>query len=277
MISMRNNWLCGKTAIITGASGGIGAAVTKLLIEKFDCKIIGIARNEERLKALQDSLKNKRDNFSYRIFDVSVRENWANFANELTLNGIIPDILINNAGFMLPFKRFENLTFEEIDEIVATDFISNLNSTKYLLPLIKQSSSPAIVNVSSAAGLCAVVGESMYCAVKFAVRGFTETLIEEYKGKIYVAGVYPGFIRTEILKRMSVTDKENKLINKFMMPVDKAAKKIVKGLSHRKKRMVMGADGRSMSFFGRLFPKATPALVAKVLKDSGLELFSEVF
>ncbi len=274
---MRNNWLCGKTAIITGASGGIGAAVTKLLIEKFDCKIIGIARNEERLKALQDSLKNKRDNFSYRIFDVSVRENWANFANELTLNGIIPDILINNAGFMLPFKRFENLTFEEIDEIVATDFISNLNSTKYLLPLIKQSSSPAIVNVSSAAGLCAVVGESMYCAVKFAVRGFTETLIEEYKGKIYVAGVYPGFIRTEILKRMSVTDKENKLINKFMMPVDKAAKKIVKGLSHRKKRMVMGADGRSMSFFGRLFPKATPALVAKVLKDSGLELFSEVF
>lgn len=274
---MRNNWLCGKTAIITGASGGIGAAVTKLLIEKFDCKIIGIARNEERLKALQDSLKNKRDNFSYRIFDISVRENWANFANELTLNGIIPDILINNAGFMLPFKRFENLTFEEIDEIVATDFISNLNSTKYLLPLIKQSSSPAIVNVSSAAGLCAVVGESMYCAVKFAVRGFTETLIEEYKGKIYVAGVYPGFIRTEILKRMSVTDKENKLINKFMMPVDKAAKKIVKGLSHRKKRMVMGADGRSMSFFGRLFPKATPALVAKVLKDSGLELFSEVF
>lgn len=274
---MRNNWLCGKTAIITGASGGIGAAVTKLLIEKFDCKIIGIARNEERLKALQDSLKNKRDNFSYRIFDVSVRENWANFANELTRNGIIPDILINNAGFMLPFKRFENLTFEEIDEIVATDFISNLNSTKYLLPLIKQSSSPAIVNVSSAAGLCAVVGESMYCAVKFAVRGFTETLIEEYKGKIYVAGVYPGFIRTEILKRMSVTDKENKLINKFMMPVNKAAKKIVKGLSHRKKRMVMGADGRSMSFFGRLFPKATPALVTKVLKDSGLELFSEVF
>ena len=274
---MRNNWLCGKTAIITGASGGIGAAVTKLLIEKFDCKIIGIARNEERLKALQDSLKNKRDNFSYRIFDVSVRENWANFANELTRNGIVPDILINNAGFMLPFKRFENLTFEEIDEIVATDFISNLNSTKYLLPLIKQSSSPAIVNVSSAAGLCAVVGESMYCAVKFAVRGFTETLIEEYKGKIYVAGVYPGFIRTEIIKRMSVTDKENKLINKFMMPVDKAAKKIVKGLSHRKKRMVMGADGRSMSFFGRLFPKATPALVAKVLKDSGLELFSEVF
>ena len=178
---------------------------------------------------------------------------------------------------MLPFKKFEDLSFSEIDEIVATDFVSYLNSVKFLMPLLKKSSSPAIINVSSSAGLCAVVGESMYCAVKFAVRGFTETLIQEYKKQIYVAGVYPGFIRTEILKRMSVTDKENKLINKFMMPVEKAAKKIVKGIARKKKRMVMGADGRSMSFFSRIMPGATPSIVAKVLKASELELFSDVF
>ena len=274
---MRKNWLYNKTVIITGASGGIGAAVTKILAEKYDCKIIGIARNEQRLRAVKDSLGEKSGNFTYRVFDVSVRENWKNFAEELESSDIRPDILINNAGFMLPFKRFENLSFEEIDEIIATDFLSNLNSIKYLLPIIKKSSAPAVVNVSSAAGLCAVVGESMYCAVKFAVRGFTETLAEEYKGKIYVGGIYPGFIRTEILKRMSVTDKENKLINKFMMPVDKAAARIVKGIAKRKKRVVMGVDGRSMSVFSRFFPKAAPAVIRKVLKASGLELFSEVF
>lgn len=76
---------------------------------------------------------------------------------------------------------------------------------------------------------------------------------------------------------MSVTDKENKLINKFMMPVEKAAKKIVKGIARKKKRMVMGADGRSMSFFSRIMPGATPSIVAKVLKASELELFSDVF
>lgn len=274
---MKKNWLCNKTVIVTGASGGIGAAVTKILIEKYDCKVMGIARNEQRLCALKESLGEKGENFSYRLFDVSVRENWKNFTEELKISEIAPDVLINNAGFMLPFKRFENLSFEEIDEIVATDFLSNLNSVKYLMPLIKKSSAPAIVNVSSAAGLCAVVGESMYCAVKFAVRGFTETFAEEYKGKIYVGGIYPGFIRTEILKRMSVTDKENKLINKFMMPVDKAAAKIVKGIAKRKKRVVMGVDGRSMSVFSRLFPKSAPAVIRKVLKASGLELFSEVF
>lgn len=271
---MSKKWLCGKTAIVTGASGGIGAKVSELLIKKYSCKIIGVARNEERLKKIKAELGDK---FDYRIFDVSVRENWEKFAAELSAENVIPDILINNAGFMLPFKKFEDLSFSEIDEIVATDFVSYLNSVKFLMPLLKKSSSPAIINVSSSAGLCAVVGESMYCAVKFAVRGFTETLIQEYKKQIYVAGVYPGFIRTEILKRMSVTDKENKLINKFMMPVEKAAKKIVKGIARKKKRMVMGADGRSMSFFSRIMPGATPSIVAKVLKASGLELFSDVF
>ena len=96
-------------------------------------------------------------------------------------------------------------------------------------------------------------------------------------GKIYVAGVYPGFIRTDILRRMTITDKENRLISRLMMPAEKAAKKIVRGIAKRKKRMVMGVDGRSMWFFSRLFPRLTPRIITKVLKISGLDMFSEVF
>jgi len=101
------------------------------------------------------------------------------------------------------------------------------------LPNLKNSTSPAIVNVSSAAGLCAVVGQSMYCTTKFAVRGFTETLRQEYKKKIYVGGIYPGFIKTDILNRQSESAKQNKLVNKLMMPLDKASKKIVKGIAKK--------------------------------------------
>ena len=125
--------------------------------------------------------------------------------------------------------------------------------------------------------MCAVVGESMYCATKFAVRGFTETLQQDYKKEIYVAGVYPGFIRTNILHKMSVSDKNNKLINKLMMPVEKASKKIVNGLAKKKKRIVMGIDGCSLTFFGRIFPTLTPSIVSGVLKASKLELFDNVF
>lgn len=271
------NWLNNKTVIITGASGGIGFNVAKILIEKYDCKVIGIARNPEKMNAAISTLNDKAENFTPLFFDVSKKENWTAFCEYLETKKITPDILFNNAGFMLPFKKFEYLSDEEIDEIINTNLRAGIFAVHSLIPFLKKSSSPAVINVASAAGNCAVVGESMYCATKFAVKGFTETLRQEYKKTMYVGGIYPGFIRTNILHRMSVDDKENKLINKLMMPVEKAAKKIVKGMSRKKSSIIMGIDGRSMSCFGRLFPKATPALVTKVLKSSGLDLFSDVF
>lgn len=273
---MKKNWLNGKTVIISGASGGIGFNVAKLLIEKFDCKIIGIARNEEKLLKAKNSLGSKKDNFTYKIFDVSVKENWQNFALYLNANHIQPDILINNAGFMLPFLKFQNYTDSDIEEIINTNLMSAIYSTKILLPILEKSPTPCIINVASAAGLCPVIGESMYCATKYALKGFTETLYQEYKKKIYVAGIYPGFVKTDILHRMSINDKENKLIKKFMLPVEKASKKIVKGMSKRKPRMIMGLDGRFMSLFGRLFPRMAPNLVSSILKVSRLDIFEDI-
>ena len=247
---MKKNWLQHKTVIISGASGGLGFNIAKKLIFDYNCNVIGIGRNKEKTYSNIETLKDKKDKFTCYFFDVSVKENWINFYNDLTEKGVSVDALINNAGFMLPFKTFEKCTDEEIEEII---------------------------NISSSAGLCAVVGESMYCATKYAVRGFTETLIEDYKKKIYVAGVYPGFIKTDILNRMSVSDKNNKAILKMMMPIDKATKIIVKKISKKKKRIVLGFDGKSMGFFARLFPVFTPSVITKVLKKSRLELFSDVF
>lgn len=274
---MKKNWLNNKNVIISGASGGLGFSIAKMLIEKYDCKVWGIARNQAKIEKAKETLGDKKENFTYSLFDVSVKDNWVDFADTLTKSDFKPDLLINNAGFMLPFATFDKYTDDEIQEIINTDFSSVIYATKALLPLIRQSKTPAIINVASAAGLCAVVGQSMYCATKFAVRGFTETLQQDYKKKIYVGGIYPGFIKTDILNRQSVGDKSNKLINKMMMPLEKATKKIVKRISKKKKRTVMGFDGYSMGFFGRLFPKFTPSLITKVLKTSKLDLFNDVF
>ena len=274
---MKKCYLQNKTVVISGASGGIGFSVAKMLIEKYNCKIIGIARNEKKLLTAIETLGEKKSNFSYRIFDVSLRENWQNFAKELADNNTQIDVLVNNAGFMLPFAKYEKYSNAEIDEIVATNFSAYLYSITTLLPLLKQSKTPAIVNVSSAAGLCAVVGQSMYCATKYAVRGLTETLQQEYKKQMYIGGVYPGFIKTDILNRQSESGRKNKLINGLMMPINKATKKIVKGIAKKKKRIVMGIDGKPMAFLGRIFPSLAPTIITKVLKSSKLEMFTDVF
>ena len=274
---MKKSWLNGKTVVISGASGGIGFAVAKRLIEVYGCTVIGIARNEEKIKKAIDTLGKFKDKFTYKIFDVSIKENWQNFYDELVKNNESVDVLINNAGFMLPFSKFENYTDDEISEIINTNFISVVNSTKIFLPLLLKSKTPALINVSSSAGLLAVVGQSMYCATKSAVKGFTETLAQDYKNKIYVGGIYPGFIKTDILSRQNEKTKENKLINKMMMPLPKATKKIVRAIHKKKKRLVIGLDGHSLSIFGRLFPVLSPSIVRKVLKTSKMEIFNDVF
>jgi len=270
-------WLNKKTVVISGASGGLGFSVAKMLIEKYDCKIIGIARNEKKLLDAMQTLGEKKGNFTYRLFDVSKRDNWTEFYNYLIENDIHIDVLINNAGFMLPFKKFEKYTEEEVDEIIKTDLLSLINSTKILLPLIKKSTTPAIINVSSAAGVLAVAGESLYCTSKFAVRGFTETLAQDYRKQIYVGGIYPGFIKTDILSRQVKDAKNDKTIGKFMMPLEKATKKIVKGIKKKKRRILFGYQARSMSLLSRLFPKSGPTIITKVFKASKFELFNQVF
>ena len=275
--NMRKYNLFDKVVVISGASGGIGFELAKTLITKYNCKVIGIGRNKQKLENAKQSLGELKDNFNFEIFDVSVKDNWKNFSKKLQDENIKIDMLVNNAGFMLPFAKFEKYSENEIEEIINTNFIAHVNAIKILMPLIKQSSSPAIVNVCSAAGLSAVVGQSLYCATKFALRGLTETLRQEYKKEMLICGVYPGFVRTDILNRVDQKDKNNGIINKLMMPVEKAVKKIIRGIKKRKKAIVFGFDGKSMSIFGRLFPNLTPNIITKVLKASHLQLFDQVF
>ena len=270
------NRLAGKVAIITGGNSGVGAA-TAIKFASEGAKVVITARREAPLLEVAEKIRQAGGEVLPVVSDISKAED-AKRVLDATLEAFGKvDILINNAGFMLKFATFDKYSDDEIVEIVNTNFFSVVNSTKVLLPLLKQSKTPAIINIASSAGLCAVVGQSMYCATKHAVKGFTETLIQDYKKQIYVCGVYPGFIKTDIFNRQQVDTKDNKLINKVMMPVSKAAKKVVRNISKGKKRVVMGFDGRYMGLSGRLFPQTTPSLIRGVLKASKQELFKDVF
>lgn len=272
---MKKSWLYGKTVILTGVSSGMGRALCLALAQKHACRVIGVARNEEKCKKLKELLG---ESFSYELFDVGDKEAWHAFAERLKKTDTMPDILINNAGMLPPFKRFEDLTEELCERVMNTNFLSVVYGCNAMLPLLKNSSTPAIFNVSSSSALCALPGVTLYAASKAAVKNFTESLASEYeKKKFYIGLVMPGFTLTDIFREQNTAGEKDKLISAVAMPCKKMAKKIERALVKRKRRKIFGFDAKGMNLLYKLFPSHAANVCGSVLKLFKVTMFEEVF
>lgn len=275
---MAKNWIDNKTVIITGASAGIGKGVTEALIKKHNCKVIGIARSQEKTEKFVAELGNYAANFSYKLFDVSSKENWLEFAEYLKENNIQPDVLINNAGILPKFNKTQNYSIEEIERVMNINFYSAVYSIDALLPILLKSSSPAIINVASSAALMALAGTSTYSASKAALKSFTESLREDLRGKCYVSVICPGFTKTDIFRNQgNNTAKGEKMINAISTECQKMVNMIVNGIENKRELMIFGFDATFMKIFGRITPVTGGRLFSAVMKASKLPLFDDVF
>lgn len=268
----------GKTVIITGASGGMGKGVAEKLIKEHGCTVIGIARSEEKMKKVVAELGDYKDKFTYKLFDVSVEKNWLEFADYLKENSIKPDILINNAGILPKFDRFQNYTVEYIEKAMNINFYSAVYSIHTLLPLLLESPSPAIINVDSSAALMTLAGTSVYSASKAALKSLSEALREELRGKCYVGIVCPGFTKTDIFRDQSASDaKGQKMLNMVSTSCERMVKMIMNDIKTKKPLGVHGFDAAFMNYFGRILPVQGGRLFSAVMKASKMPLFDPVF
>ena len=277
---MSSCWLQGKTVVVTGASGGMGAGIAATLIKKHGCTVIGIARNEKKImKFINELGEENAKRFSYRLFDVSVRENWESFAKELKEENIAVDVLINNAGILPKFKRFDRYSYEEIERAMNINFYSCIYSVKTMLPILQKSSSPAIINIDSSAALMTLAGTSMYSASKAALKSFTEALRLEFAGKIYVGMVCPGFTKTDIFSGQGDVGKgrASKIIEMISTDCDKMVKMIMFGIERKMPMQVRGMDAHAMSICNRLLPVAGSKLYSTIMKAAKVDIFDEVF
>ena len=133
---MDKNWLDNKTVIVTGASSGMGKGITEKLIKEHGCTVLGVARSQQKMEALVAELGEYANKFSYQLFDVSDRANWDNYLNYLNENNIKPDILINNAGILPKFDKFQHYSIEDIEKAMNINFYSAVYSMHALLPLL---------------------------------------------------------------------------------------------------------------------------------------------
>ena len=275
---MDTKWINSKTVIVTGASGGMGKGIAESLIKDHNCTVIGIARSEEKMKKVVEELGPFSDKFSYQLFDVSVEENWTNFVNYLKENDIKPDVLINNAGILPKFDRFQNYSIEYIEKAMNINFYSAVYSIHALLPTLLESPSPAIINVDSSAALMTLAGTSVYSASKAALKSLTEALREELRGKCYVGIICPGFTKTDIFRDQdSSDDKGQKMLNMVSTSCDRMVKMIMTDIRLRRPLGVHGFDAAFMNYFGRLMPVTGGRLFSTVMKMSKLPLFDPVF
>jgi len=229
--------LSNKTIVITGASKGLGREIAIRLSNK-NTNLILIARTKKNLEEVQDEIKN----FTGKTpFIISCNVSNENDVNRMAL--IIKekykkiDVLINNAGISIS-KKVENMTIEEMRNLVEVNFYGVFYCTKALLALIKKSDAGYILNISSLLSKMSFAETSVYSATKFALSGFSEGLRYEMKKNNIRVGVFmPG--------PMATSFQENRENEAFKAPAlitlspQKAAQVIEKMIDKKKKKVIM--------------------------------------
>lgn len=167
-----------KAIIMTGAGSGLGKELS-LLLAKQRYHMILTGRTEDKLKDVQAQIEESGGSASTLTLDIrsveDVKEKAILLSNKYELFG-----LVNNAGVGY-FGPFNETSDQEIDEMFQTNVFGTIHMTNSILPYLDMNKEGMVLNIISTAGLRGKKNEAVYCASKFAVRGFTESLQKEYE------------------------------------------------------------------------------------------------
>jgi len=179
--------------VLTGASGGIGMAITEALCAA-GAQVLAVARHEEALAPL---LTRYPDTLCWVAADLTFLSDRRKVLVAAEAIGGI-NLLINAAG-VNHFAMLEQLDDSEINAMLAVNISAPICLTKLLLPLLKEADSAMVVNVGSTYGSIGYAGYTSYCATKFALRGFSEALRRELADtRVNVLYVAPRATRTSM-------------------------------------------------------------------------------
>ncbi|MEM9255324.1 MAG: SDR family NAD(P)-dependent oxidoreductase [Pseudomonadota bacterium] len=250
--------VAGKTVVITGAASGIGKALARLLASK-GALLALVDKDEAGLIGLGDELTEQGCLISSHLVDVSCRTSMEQLPQDVLARHKAVDVLINNAGVSVG-ALFDDHTIDDAEWLLDINLMGVVYGCKFFLPYLKQSPDAHIVNISSMFGLFSMPGQAIYSASKAGVRALSEALWTELGGTtVRVTSVHPGTIRSNVIRSSRMLDPEAQekavsLQEKYGMPTDKAARKIVNAMEKNKLRVVIGADAHIAELLKRLLP-----------------------
>lgn len=254
--------LAGQTAVITGAGSGMGRTLAQRLSSR-GCPVAICDANEDTLRETEAGLSGP---VLARPLDVRDRQGQLAFASEVREWAPAPiGGVFNNAGVALS-STVADAAPEDDEWVLAVNFDGVVHGTRAWLPVLLEQNSGTIVNTSSVFGLAGIPTQSAYCASKFAVRGFTESLRHELRGTgVRAVTVHPGGIRTNIVRngRMKADPRglgrsSADLVAEFDVltrtTAERAAKVIHEGVDAGKARILIGADAHFIDVITRITP-----------------------
>jgi len=246
----------GKTALVTGASSGIGKAFAELLARK-GYAVVLTARRGDRLDALAAALQQKHNVATHAIVaDLSQPNAAARIAGELAARNITVDLLVNNAGYGVP-GSYVNVPWADHERFMQVMVTAVLDLTYRLLPGMLERGWGRIINIASVAGMVpAPAGHTLYGASKSFVIRFSEALQAENGPKgVNTTAVCPGFTWSEFHDVTGTRDRMDKMPAFLWLKADQVAREGYDAVMNGRSVVVNGAIYRFLVWLNGAMPR----------------------
>ena len=266
----------GKKALVTGAASGIGRGIA-LALAREGADVVLWDVNEVGLESVADEIRSLGVRVVAARVDLTQSAEISAAVRSLLDRWDAIDILVNNAGVAVG-GRFEQVAPADFEWLFDINFWGVVHGCRAFLPQLRTKPDAHIVNLSSVFGLIGVPTQSAYCAAKFAVRGFSESLRQELAGSnIHVSCVHPGGIKTDIVKRgrhyedaagseVDTAQVASEFERSARTSADDAARVILRGVLADNPRVLIGADARVIDVMARLAPRGYDAIVTRAAR-----------
>lgn len=248
--------LAGKTALVTGASAGIGQEIARVLARDVATLVL-VARRLERLDALSDELRQARPSLRVLVHAVDVSDQHATQAmlDALAAGGEVIDVFVNNAG-LGDYGLFEQAEWSKLERMLQVNVVGATFLLSRVVPAMVERGSGAILNVGSFAGIVPSPAMGVYAATKAYMNHLSACLSAELAGTgVSVTVLCPGPVETEF-QAVAGTGARPPMPRAFYVDVGACAEAAVHALKQRRARLIPGAAVKVAALSIEALPKA---------------------
>lgn len=255
-----------KTVLITGAGGGFG----RHMVHQFRAAGAKLMLTDISVPALRDAIDDAGDCVVATVTaDLATEEGCDAVVESCSSRDVVPDVLVNNAGIGFA-GRLDHVPRDRWEMLMQLNLLAPMRLCNAFLPGMIERGSGHVVNMSSLAGWVGSHGLSAYCASKFGLRGFGESLATDLKGTgVHVTNVYPCFSQTAILDSPQYGYEQKRAVPEYLISEPSVVvARIIKGIRRNRLHVFPDKYARRIHYVTRFVPWLIPILDRRMQSES---------